>query len=136
MDEALMPENTVDSYYKAYEEYAKALRTWLVAYGIGGPVLFLTNETSRDALKNSGKLRDIAACFLIGVALQIIVTAINKSALWAVYFGEESPGFKETKRYKLACWVAKQYCIDLVCDIASMLLFALSTYWVFIILAS
>ena len=34
----------IEELYKAYEEHAKTLRTWLVAYGIGAPVVFLTNE--------------------------------------------------------------------------------------------
>jgi hypothetical protein len=30
--------------FQAYAEYNKTLRTWFVAFGIGGPALFLVND--------------------------------------------------------------------------------------------
>ena len=33
------------SSYATYLEYNKVLRTWFVAFAIGGPALFLANET-------------------------------------------------------------------------------------------
>ena len=35
-------------HFENYAEYAKTLRSWLVAYGIGGPVLFLTNKDAPE----------------------------------------------------------------------------------------
>jgi hypothetical protein len=63
----------VDSLINAYDEFAKTLRTWLVAYGIGGPVLLLTNETVRQAIAKSGAARCIAGTFLLGVGLQVLL---------------------------------------------------------------
>ena len=34
----------IDGYFRAYEEYSKLIRTWLVAYGVGAPVLLFTND--------------------------------------------------------------------------------------------
>lgn len=31
--------------YSSYFEYNKILRTWFVAFGVGGPALFLINES-------------------------------------------------------------------------------------------
>jgi len=52
-----------EEYFKAYEEYSKVLRTWFVAYGIGGPVLLLTNETLAKAIKASGQVRVLRPSF-------------------------------------------------------------------------
>jgi hypothetical protein len=48
-------ESEAEGFYKVYEEHAKALRTWLVAYGVGGPVLFLTNPIAQERLAKSGQ---------------------------------------------------------------------------------
>ncbi len=40
--------------YAVYEGYAQTLRTWFVAYGIGGPVLFLSSDGLREQLVASG----------------------------------------------------------------------------------
>lgn len=31
-------------HFNNYADYSRTLRAWLVAYGIGGPVLFVTNK--------------------------------------------------------------------------------------------
>ncbi len=71
-------------YFAAYEEYSKVLRTWFVAYGIGGPVLLLTNEALAKAIKTSGQGRGLAALFLIGVGLQVVLAAMNKFSMWGI----------------------------------------------------
>ena len=71
-----------EEYFKAYEEYSKVLRTWFVAYGIGGPVLLLTNQTLAKAIKASGQGKSLAALFLAGVALQVVLAALNKFSMW------------------------------------------------------
>jgi len=77
-----------EAYFDAYQEYSKVLRTWFVVYGIGGPVLLLTNETLARALKASGEGKCLAAFFLAGVALQVVLAALNKFSMWGIYFGE------------------------------------------------
>jgi hypothetical protein len=117
-----------DGHYAAYEEHARTLRTWLVAYGIGGPVLILSQADVWKRLAASGSLRLIAGLFLSGVVLQVILAAINKSAMWACYYGELEPSYQSTRRYKFGRWLSEQYSIDLVVDLAGMCLFAYATY--------
>ena len=42
-----------DVYGEAFTRYENMLRTWFVAYGIGGPVLFMTQDSLRKALAAS-----------------------------------------------------------------------------------
>ncbi len=117
-----------DYYFKVYEEHAKALRTWLVAYGIGGPVFLLTNEVASARIAQTGHARILAEAFLVAVALQVGLAALNKIIMWALYCGEVDPPFQTRRRYKVAAWLSEQFWIDLVVDVVSIVLFAWATY--------
>jgi hypothetical protein len=123
-----------DGYYKVYEEYAKALRTWLVAYGIGGPVLLLTNDSVRTALASSGGSRMLAFAFLAGVGLQVFLAALNKTLMWTNYFAATSPTHRARRRFRVAAWLSEQFWIDLLVDLASLALFGWATWRAFDIL--
>jgi hypothetical protein len=107
------------------------LRTWLVAYGIGAPIALLTNATFATAIRNSGKSRYIAGAFLIGVAGQVVLAAINKISMWALYYGETCAKFKQTNRYEVAHSLSETYWIDLLLDMASITAFAWATWSAF-----
>jgi hypothetical protein len=79
---------TKSEFYAPYVEFAQTLRTWFVAYGIGGPVVFLSNDTALLALMKSGTLPRIGLLFLLGGGLQIIGALLNKHSMWYLYAGE------------------------------------------------
>ena len=87
-------DNTTTEYYNAYHYYSNLLRTWLVAYGVGGPILFLSNEALWKRLASDGT--SLGFLFLGGVALQVIVAALNKTVMWACYFGELNEKRRQT----------------------------------------
>ncbi len=123
---------TAAQYFKVYEEHSKALRTWLVAYGIGAPALFVTNETAAKALHNISGAKTVALLFLVGVALQVFLASLNKVLMWALYRGEGEPSFRKTRYYRLAGWFSAQFWIDVIVDIVTMFLFAIATWRVFL----
>lgn len=59
-----MATTNAEHYFQAYAEYSKVLRTWLVAYGIGAPVLLLTNEPLAKSRQRLGptKMATNAEC--------------------------------------------------------------------------
>ena len=120
-------------FYRAYEDYSRTLRTWLVAYGIGGPVLMLTNERVSVALFNSGHARFIGGLFLAGVALQVGLAAVNKTAMWICYFSDDE---EITDRWwcKCAYWLSSQFWIDLILDFGSLTAFAIASWYAFDVL--
>jgi hypothetical protein len=118
-------------FYAAYDHYSKLLRTWLVAYGIGGPVLLLNSESLLEKLSKSGSAKSVAVLFLSGVALQVLLAIVNKAAMWVCYYGEMYPEYCSKKRYKCCDWLSEQFWIDLLVDIASIILFTLATLEVF-----
>lgn len=123
-------------FFKAYEDYGKTLRTWFVAYGIGGPVLLLTNETVRGHIAASGLAHPIGAAFLGAVAAQVVLAFLNKTVLWANYFANLNSELADTRRYRFAAWIAEQYWIDVIIDVLSMVLFGWATWAAFDIIAN
>jgi hypothetical protein len=69
-------------YFEGYAQFSGVLRTWLIAYGIGGPVLFIFQSRITDQLSESGQSLSIAILFLSGVFLQVIIALLYKGAIW------------------------------------------------------
>lgn len=121
----------IDELYKAYEEHAKTLRTWLVAYGIGAPVLFLTNEQLSKRLLDDPFAWKIAMFFLAGVSGQVLLAAVNKTANWGAYYALRRPAKAMGKRFVVARWLSEQFWIDLCIDILTLGAFSVGTYRLF-----
>lgn len=127
---ARSPSATETAFFANYSEYAKTLRAWLVAYGIGGPVLFLTNKELFAALKTSAYRDSIVDLFLLGVALQILLAFINKWCAWHMYVGEYDSSFQDRSSYKIWSWLNERSWIDLLVDGGSLIAFSVSTWLV------
>ena len=124
----------MDTPDKAYEEHSKVLRTWLVAYGIGAPVLFLTNDSLAEKLAESGMSAGVSARFLLGVAAQVGLAALNKTVMWVCYYAERTPPPPPVQEYwwaKTAYWIGKSFLIDLVVDVGTLVLFGSATWILF-----
>jgi hypothetical protein len=131
-----LDDNIAGSYYAAYEKHSAILRTWLVAYGVGAPVLVLTNEKVWELLRQSGDSRFIAGCFLLGVVLQVIIAALNKTLMWSSYYAEEHPDYAGTRRYAVTVALRSQFWIDFLGDVSAIILFVIATYRMFLVLAA
>lgn len=124
----MQSKNDADGHWQNYSEYSKTLRSWLVAYGIGGPVLFLTNKEVSSRVADSGDAGTIVLFFLIGVGLQILGSVINKWAAWYMYRGADNPVFRSTTTYKRWECVNRQSWIDILVDVVSLLAFVVATW--------
>jgi len=116
------------AYFESYAEYNRILRSWFVAFGIGGLALFLLESPVRESLLASGRTRILVVLFLIGVTAQIIVAFLNKYANWYCYFGEDNPAFMRTRLYRFWSGIASQFWIDIIFDILTVGCF-LSGIW-------
>jgi hypothetical protein len=111
------------AYFESYAEYNRILRSWFVAFGIGGLAMFLVEERLRDALTASGEARWVVGLFLAGVALQILVAGLNKYANWYCYAGEDDTSYRRTAAYRFWSGIARQFIIDVVIDLATAIAF-------------
>jgi hypothetical protein len=123
-------------YFTAYADHARTLRTWFVAYGVGGPVVLISSDTAWKTLVDSGCSDHISLLFIIGGALQIVTALLNKHAMWNLYFGEyqqnnpnhQGPKHKDSKIYNLHYWYSEQNWTDEIVDIFTLAFFGLATY--------
>ena len=123
-----LTETLLDGYYANYTGYSTTLRAWLVAYGIGGPVLFLTSDAASKRLAEAGNARSVISLFLIGVALQVAGTLINKWAAWHVYSRLNGAGLVQNCWSTFWCWVNDQTWIDFGVDLLSIAAFGTATW--------
>ena len=105
------------SYFESYAEYNRILRSWFVAFGVGGLALFLVQSPVREALLASGQTRAVVILFLSGVTAQIVVAFLNKYANWYCYYGEDNPAFLHSPLYSFWSRIASQFWIDIILDI-------------------
>jgi hypothetical protein len=120
-------ESAAETYFRAYEGYSTLLRTWLVAYGIGAPALLFTNDHLASAVSKSPFAAEIVWFFLIGVGLHVFLAAINKNVMWVLYWGVQS-GAHSGFWYEVSLWINSQYWIDIIVDVACLLLFGRATF--------
>jgi hypothetical protein len=125
-----------DGFFDGYASFAGVLRTWLIAYGIGGPVLFVTQTAIAGKLSVSGHAREIALLFLVGVFLQVIIALLYKGAMWYLYIGEEQPELQKTGRYRIAYWLSSAFWFEMLFDLSSIGLFVYATFRVLSILTA
>jgi hypothetical protein len=111
----------------AYAEYSKTLRTWLVTYGIGGPILFISQEKIAIRLAASPYKSLIIYLFLIGVAAQISISLMNKWINWFAYNMDLNPPMSPNKVQAIVIWLANQFWIDMLSDIVSVIAFVVAT---------
>jgi len=129
----LMASAESDSYYKVYEEYAKSVRTWFIAYGIGAPVLVLGNDKLWKQLVSDNLLLPIALLFIGGGVAQILIAMINKWMNWQNFHIEfQSKTAANYEWYdRFTKWLTRQFWIDIVFDIGSTVAFAMGTVILF-----
>jgi hypothetical protein len=114
-------------HFDNYAEYSKTLRSWLVAYGIGAPVLFLTGKDVPDKIAKSPQLQLIIVLFVGGVALQTVLAFVNKWAAWHMYKGDLDVFYRKKRAYKFWSWVNDQNWIDISIDLISIGSFSIAT---------
>jgi len=119
---------TETGYYEPYAAYSRTLRTWLVAYGIGVPVLFASQQCFSKVIAKPEVVCPIAVLFLVGVGVQIIVALLYKYTMAYLYLGEGDPPFKQTRRWRASYWVSEQMWPEMVFDLVSIACFVMATY--------
>ena len=118
-------------YGEAFDRYEKMLRTWFVAYGIGGPVIFMTQDTLRKALVAAPNGRTIGILFLAGLLAQVVESFLYKICMWHLYRHEAAKDDKCRCMYKFSKCVEDNYFIDIFFDLFTIVLFTIATFKVF-----
>ncbi|MBI3938977.1 MAG: hypothetical protein HY323_18545 [Betaproteobacteria bacterium] len=110
-------EDEASESFRAYLEYNRVLRTWFVAFGVGGPALFLVNEQIATRLAEAQRFRLVVILFLAGAAAQVLGALLNKVANWYVYHATIDTKRLDTCRYRVADWFVNCFWPDIVLDV-------------------
>lgn len=117
-------------FFEAYAHLARNLRAWLFAYGVGGPVIFLTNDALGKKLVSAGYAETVAMLFLGGVALQISAALLYKWALWFLYSGEVDEKIKTQCIYTFSEKITDYAPLEIAFDIITVVFFLGATWLV------
>jgi hypothetical protein len=130
-----------EGHFANYAEYSKTFRSWMVAYGVGGPVLLLLSKDAPTNISGSPHILAIVTLFILGVAMQILLSLVNKWAAWQMYRGAfakyqhhhadpDCDNHDRSKTYGVWCWINKQSWIDFIFDVSSLVAFSIATWLV------
>ena len=112
---------------EAYLSFARTLRTWFVAYGIGVPVLVLNQDKVLDLLVRSSQTLPIAKLFLAGVCVQVGTVIVYKAAMWHLYRAEFEPQVRQRLLFGFFNWISEAFWLELLLDLMTATLFAWGT---------
>ena len=121
------PSESGVKYFEVYGEYSRTLRAWFVAYGVGAPVLFLTQERISTQVADSGFATLIVNLFLLGVAFQVFLALLNKWVNWVIYAFGDSENHKGKFYVTAADKVSEWFWLDFLLDVGSFAAFAAAT---------
>jgi len=113
-----------------YTEYNKVLRSWFVAFGVGGPAIFLINDEVRNKLIETGEIKVVVFLFLFGATVQISIAFINKVINWYVHQGNDEE-FVKTIRYRWSETITNWFWLDIVTDLLTFGAFGCAVWKVF-----
>jgi hypothetical protein len=114
--------------FSAYLEYNKILRTWFVAFGIGGPAIFLANAPLATRLSEQGELRWVSSLFLCGAACQVGGAFLNKVVNWYVYESAHPEAEKAVWQYRWANYLVERFWIDITLDSLTITFFGIAAW--------
>lgn len=121
------------NFYEAYNSLAKVFRLWLVAYGIGVPVILLPRDAVIAQLKVSSDGRIIIILFLIGVLLQVGLAWLYKLSMWWAYMWETKKLDESSSKFRFIEWFTYEFWIEGLADWITIGLYSAATYKILIL---
>lgn len=124
------PKNVDSSFYEPYAHFSRTLRAWLVAYGVGVPVLLVSQESIARAIIKAGTGSLITWLFLTGVAIQVLAALLYKYSMAYLYNSEGNSESSDTWRVQVAVWLSETIWLEALFDITSITLLVWGTFMV------
>ena len=118
------------SFYESYASFSRTLRAWLVAYGVGVPVLLVSQQFIAKAIIRAGTGGLVTWLFLAGVAIQVLAALLYKYSMSYLYFAETEPSLKKVPQVKVAVWLSNAIWLEALFDIGAIGLFVWGTFMV------
>jgi len=124
-----------ESIFAQYVRHADILRTWFVAYGVGGIVLFFAKDTAFTSIPKDVRLY-ISEWFMIAVAAQVVLAFFNKVYNFHLYQKSlikpktvlTEKDVRNNSRYF--------YFVDVLLDVVTVVSFAMASFSLFLAIRS
>ena len=114
-------------FFAVYAEFSKTLRAWLIAYGVGAPILFFQSPDAWAALGKTGQVRPFVYAFLVGIAIQVFSALMYKSAMWYLYMEELQDISATHWKARTSAYLSSAYWLEVVMDLATIGCFGVAT---------
>ena len=120
----------VKDFLEGYGTSTNLLKAWLGAYSVGVPAFLFTHDKILTKLVAQGRAACIAELFAAAIALQVLVTLINKYVQWGVYARHSTP--KRINGYTNLCERMSEWIwLDALADLATVALLAWGSFVTF-----
>jgi hypothetical protein len=122
------PQTLSGKYFESYSYFSRTLRGWMVAYGIGAPILVATQKELTVKLLATGYAKEVVLSFLFGVFIQILSALLYKYSFWMLYLAENDSERRKDTGYLVADWLFWRLWPTACFDIFTVLLFMWPTF--------
>jgi hypothetical protein len=129
-------EQEQEGFYEAYASLSRTFRAWLVAFGVGAPLVFLSRDATIQWLRQMPDGAYVIVAFLLGVLVQVFLAWLYKLSMWWAYMEEMHSILKTSRRYRFADWFTSSYWIEGVVDLFSIGLYAYGTARLLLVMAA
>ena len=114
-------------YFEPYSHFARTLRIWFIAYGVGAPIAIFSNDTILQKLMAARVVQPAIWYFFAGIAIQIVMAMMWRTSMWYQYLAEDNADVKKTRRYRWSLWASEQYWLEVIPDLLTLGAFAWAT---------
>lgn len=122
-----------DHFFTPYLEHTRTLRTWFVAYGVGGPLLFATQKNLIEKLIDYGCIKVVVILMLVATLIQTVSTWLYKATTYQFYLSEIDQFYYSTWIHKCSIKISKHYYwVIPLADFLTILLLLIATVMVFL----
>jgi hypothetical protein len=122
--------NQASDFLDAYGSSSALLKAWLGAYSVGVPAFLFMHEKVLGRLLAQGRATCVAELFASAIALQVLITLINKYIGWGVYSRHSPP--PRLNWYTNLCETMSEWIwMDVIADLATIALLTWGSVLVF-----
>ena len=114
-------------YLEIYASFSRNVRAWLIAYGVGAPVLLVSQDSVVTRLSNNPLTPFIAIVFLTGVLVQICSAIFYKGITGKLYMVKRGYHDQNSTGHDFSERWFKKLKPELICDSVTVVFYFAAT---------
>ena len=122
-------------FLESFRASSASMSKWIVAYGVGMPVIILSQESFSHYLIAQKYFLVVLSLFLTGSCLKVISELVYKYISWPLHLGEGDETYRKRTSYKICKNLYNSLLFEAIFDIPAVILLFTGTIWTFSILS-